>query len=83
MACDPFAKAQELEARAKNKRLDAWNKIKQSDNNLAQLMTQINLQMGKPAAVAVKIDGVVVLKSGEFEAARSLAVKMPEKRGYR
>ena len=64
-----------------SEKLTAWNTIKQTDPILAKLMTQINLQMGKPKAVAVKIDGVVILKAGEFEAVRSLKVAMPEKRG--
>lgn len=81
MGCDPLAKAQALEAKAKNKRLDAWNTIKQTDPQLAKFMTQINAKMGKPKAVAVKIDGVVILKTGEFEGVRSFAVAMPEKRG--
>ena len=72
--CDPLAKAQELEARAKNKRLDAWNAIKQASPEMAQFMTEINLKMGKSAFIKVTVDDEIVLKEGIEQGVRDMTV---------
>jgi hypothetical protein len=77
--CDPLAKAQELEARAKNKRLDAWNSIKQASPEMAQFMTEINLKMGKSAFIKVIVDDEIVLKQGIEQGVRDMTV--PKSRG--
>ena len=74
MICDPLAKAQELEARAKKKRLDAWNTIKQASPEMAQFMTEINLKMGKSAFIKVIVDDEIVLKQGIEQGVRDMTV---------
>ena len=77
---DPLAKAQELEARAKKKRLDAWNTIKQASPEMAQLMTEINLKMGKSAFIKVIVDDEIVLKQGIEQGVRDMTIRISGKR---
>jgi hypothetical protein len=72
--CDPLAKAQELEARAKKKRLDAWNTIKQASPEMAQFMIDIKQKMGKPAFIKVTVDDEIVLNQGKFQGVRDMTV---------
>ena len=78
--CDPLAKAQELEARAKKKRLDAWNTIKQASPEMAQFMTEINLKMGKSAFIKVTVDDEIVLKQGIEQGIRDMTIRISGKR---
>jgi hypothetical protein len=78
--CDPLAKAQELEARAKNKRLDAWNTIKQASPEMAQFMTEINLKMGKSAFIKVTVDDEIVLKQGIEQGVRDMTIRISGRR---
>ena len=77
---DPAAKAKALEDKAKNKRLDTWNTIKQTDPQLAKLMLDINQQTGKPAFIEVVINDKVVLKQGHEQGVRDMSVKVSERR---
>lgn len=77
---DPLAKAQELEARAKKKRLDAWNTIKQASPEMAQFMTEINLKMGKSAFIKVIVDDEIVLKQGIEQGVRDMTIRISGKR---
>ena len=78
--CDPLAKAKELEARAKKKRLDAWNTIKQASPEMAQFMTEINLKMGKSAFIKVTVDDEIVLKQGIEQGVRDMTIRISGKR---
>ena len=77
---DPLAKAQELEARAKKKRLDAWNTIKQASPEMAQFMIDIKQKMGKPAFIKVTVDDEIVLNQGKFQGVRDMTVKVSGRR---
>jgi hypothetical protein len=71
---DPVAKAQALADKAKNKRLDTWNTIKQASPEMAQFMLDINQHMGKPAFIEVVINDKVVLKQGVEQGVRDMTV---------
>ena len=77
---DPAAKAKALEDKAKNKRLDTWNTIKQADPQLAQLMLDINQFTGKPAFIEVVINDKVVLKQGSEQGVRDMSAKVSGRR---
>ncbi len=78
--CDPLAKAQELEARAKKKRLDAWNSIKQASPEMAQFMIDIKQKMGKPAFIKVTVDDEIVLKQGIEQGVRDMTIRISGRR---
>lgn len=77
---NPVAKAQALEDKAKNKRLDAWNHIKSTDPQLANLMLDINQLTGKPAFIEVVINDKVVLKQGNEQGVRDMSIKVNGRR---
>jgi hypothetical protein len=78
--CDPLAKAQELEARAKKKRLDAWNTIKQASPEMAQFMIDIKQKMGSPAFIKVIVDDEIVLKQGIEQGVRDMTIRISGRR---
>ena len=62
-----------------SEKLRAWNTIKQTDQQLAQLMLDINQLTGKPAFIEVVINDKVVLKQGSEQGVRDMTV--PKSRG--
>ena len=77
--CDPLAKAQELEARAKKKRLDAWSAIKQASPETADWMLQMNKVFGQHKYINTEINGTVLLDKGSQDGVRDMTV--PKSRG--
>ena len=77
--CDSLAKAQELEARAKKKRLDAWNSIKELSPETADWMLQMNKVFGQHKYINTEINGTVLLDKGIQDGVRDMTV--PKSRG--
>ena len=77
--CDPLAKAQELEARAKKKRLDAWNSIKELSPETAEWMLHMNKVFGQHKYINTEINGTVLLDKGSQDGVRDMTV--PKSRG--
>ena len=63
-----------------SEKLRAWNTIKQTDQQLAQLMLDINQLTGKPAFIEVVINDKVVLKQGHEQGVRDMSVKVSGRR---
>lgn len=72
--CDPLAKAQELEARAKKKRLDAWNSIKELSPETADWMLHMNKVFGQHKYINTEINGTVLLDKGIQDGVRDMTV---------
>ena len=77
--CDSLAKAQELEARAKKKRLDAWNSIKELSPETADWMLHMNKVFGQHKYINTEINGTVLLDKGIQDGVRDMTV--PKSRG--
>ena len=77
--CDPLAKAQELEARAKKKRLDAWNSIKELSPETAEWMLHMNKVFGQHKYINTEINGTVLLDKGIQDGVRDMTA--PKSRG--
>ena len=77
--CDSLSKAQELEARAKKKRLDAWNSIKELSPETADWMLQMNKVFGQHKYINTEINGTVLLDKGIQDGVRDMTV--PKSRG--
>lgn len=77
--CDPLAKAKELEARAKKKRLDAWNSIKDLSPETANRMLHMNKVFGQHKYINTVINGTVLLNKGSQDGVRDMTV--PKSRG--
>jgi hypothetical protein len=82
---DPAAKVQALaeKARAKRQQLVSdektekqrqWQSCKEKAPKIALFLTELNKTLGKPKAVAVKVDDEIILKNGAFDLAKDLSV---------
>ncbi len=78
--CDPLAKAQELEARAKKKRLDAWNSIKELSPETADWMLHMNKVFGQHKYINTEINGTVLLDKGIQDGVRDMTIRISGKR---
>ena len=78
--CDPLAKAQELEARAKKKRLDAWNSIKELSPETADWMLQMNKVFGQHKYINTEINGTVLLDKGIQDGVRDMTIRISGRR---
>ena len=78
--CDPLAKAQELEARAKKKRLDAWNSIKDLSPETAEWMLQMNQVFGQHKYINTEINGTVLLDKGIQDGVRDMTIRISGRR---
>lgn len=50
-----------------NSKAAAWEKIKQEEPLLAELMTELGQALGKPKAVRVELKNELILNVGEFD----------------
>jgi hypothetical protein len=72
----------EKRSAAAAERLRQWQRVQVEAPDVAELMIAINRVFGKPAAVAVEINGELVLRSGEFQVVRkNLKYRGPD--GYK
>ena len=78
--CDPLAKAQELEARAKKKRLDAWNSIKELSPETAEWMLHMNKVFGQHKYINTEINGTVLLDKGIQDGVRDMTIRISGRR---
>lgn len=78
--CDPLAKAQELEARAKKKRLDAWNSIKELSPETADWMLHMNKVFGQHKYINTEINDTVLLDKGIQDGVRDMTIRISGKR---
>ena len=78
--CDPLAKAQELEARAKKKRLDAWNSIKDLSPETAEWMLHMNKVFGQHKYINTEINGTVLLDKGIQDGVRDMTIRISGRR---
>ena len=78
--CDPLAKAQELEARAKKKRLDAWNSIKELSPETADWMLHMNKVFGQHKYINTVINGTVLLDKGIQDGVRDMTIRISGRR---
>ena len=78
--CDPLAKAKELEARAKKKRLDAWNSIKELSPETADWMLHMNKVFGQHKYINTEINGTVLLDKGIQDGVRDMTIRISGKR---
>ncbi len=80
MICDPLAKAQELEARAKKKRLDAWNSIKDLSPETAEWMLKMNQVFKQHKYINTVINGTVLLDKGMQDGVRDMTIRISGRR---
>jgi hypothetical protein len=78
--CDPLAKAQELEARAKKKRLDAWNSIKDLSPETAEWMLKMNQVFKQHKYINTVINGTVLLDKGMQDGVRDMTIRISGRR---
>ena len=78
--CDPLAKAQELEARAKKKRLDAWSAIKQASPETADWVLHMNKVFGQHKYINTEINGTVLLDKGIQDGVRDMTIRISGRR---
>lgn len=82
---DPAAKVQALAEKAKAKRQQLvsdektekqrqWQLCKEKAHEIALFLTELNKALGKPRAVAVKVDDEIILRNGKFDLAKDLSV---------
>jgi hypothetical protein len=77
---DPLAKAQELEARAKKKRLDAWNSIKDLSPETAEWMLKMNQVFKQHKYINTVINGTVLLDKGMQDGVRDMTIRISGRR---
>lgn len=77
---DPIAKAQALADRAKNKRQDTWNLIKQKDPQTADWLLEMNKAFGEHKAMTLELDGKVLINKGHEQGVRDMSVKVSGRR---
>jgi hypothetical protein len=78
--CDPLAKAQELEARAKKKRIDAWNSIKDLSPETAEWMLKMNQVFKQHKYINTVINGTVLLDKGMQDGVRDMTIRISGRR---
>ncbi len=52
----------------------AWQKVNDEAPTIAQLLRDINEKMGKPTAVAIKMDEKLVMRNGQFDQPKDMSV---------
>jgi hypothetical protein len=68
------AKRQQLVSDEKTEKQRQWQRCKDKAPEVALFLTELNKTLGKPKAVAVKVDDEIILRHGKFDPAKDLSV---------
>ena len=59
---------------------EQWEKIKKEAPEIANFITMVSKEFGKPKAVGVRIDGEIILNHGEWQRVRDFSIKRTYRR---